>query len=165
MHIICRSRAKSAGPTLSQDLFSHSIDSISQFLPCYILPVDSSSSMVRLKNRYILFELMQTKGSPDQKKVLESVRQSLELNFGTVASGLLASSMYIKYYSEKTGKGILQADRAHFRLAWAALTFAQLEHGGFIRSIGVSGTIRKAEERLIRFDQKDLFLKQFCVAN
>lgn len=116
--------------------------------------------MVRLKNRYILFEILGTQENPEQKRLLDAIRQSLELNFGTIASGLLASSLYIKYYSQKTGKGILQADRAHFRLAWAALTFIKLEKGGFIRSLGVSGTIRKAEERLIRFDNNEIFLMQ-----
>lgn len=116
--------------------------------------------MVRLKNRYILFELLETTAVPEQKELFDNIRQSLQFNFGTTASGFLSSSLFIKYYSQKTGKGILQADRAHFRLAWAALTFVQIEGGGFIRVLGISGTIRKAEERLIGLDKNEMFLMQ-----
>lgn len=114
--------------------------------------------MVRLKNRYILFEILENGHNVEQRELLDKILQSLQYNFGTVASGLLNSSLYIKYYSQKTGKGILQADRTYFRLAWAALTFIDLDGKGFIRAMGISGTMRKAEERLIRNDQLELFI-------
>lgn len=114
--------------------------------------------MVRIKHRYILFELLETSRLPEQKELLDKIRQSLQLNFGTTASGLLNSSLYLKYYSQKTGKAILQADRAHYRYAWAALTFLQLDGGVIVRSLGISGTIRKAQKRLIKFDKDQMFL-------
>ena len=114
--------------------------------------------MVRLKNRYILFEIIDGNHSIEQRDLHDAIRSSLQLNFGTTASGLLNSSLYLKYYSQRTGRGILQADREHYRYAWAALTLLRPHGGGFVRSIGVSGTIRKAEERLIRFDKDQIFL-------
>lgn len=122
--------------------------------------------MVRLKHRYVLFELMETHHRPEARRLLDLVRASLLHNFGCLAAGQLASSLQLKYYSQRTGRGILQADRAHFRLAWAALTFLRLEEGndddggggGFVRAFGISGTVRKAEERLVGLDRDDLFL-------
>ena len=84
--------------------------------------------------------------------------------------------MHVKYYSPVTRCGILQADRAHYRLAWAAVTLTRLRppartgpggnSGGggggeemmVFRVLGISGTIRKAEERLVRKDQLEVFL-------
>ncbi|CCG84667.1 protein of unknown function [Taphrina deformans PYCC 5710] len=116
--------------------------------------------MVRLKHRYILFEIRECDDRPEQKDLLDRIRQSLLFNFGTAATGHLNASLYLKYYSPRTGRGILQADRAHYRLAWAALTFLDLldRGGGFVCALGVSGTIRKAEERLIGLDRRQMFL-------
>lgn len=123
--------------------------------------------MVRLKHRYILFELVDCTLTPEKKDLLNLIRQSLLFNFGTTGTGLLNASLHLKYYSPRTGKGILQADRAHFRMAWAAMTWMTLNgvgHGdsgreaGFVRALGISGTIKKAEERLVRRDKSELFL-------
>ncbi|ORY79563.1 hypothetical protein BCR37DRAFT_349740 [Protomyces lactucae-debilis] len=127
--------------------------------------------MVRLKNRYILFEVLHPSTevlSISQRQLVDMLRDEVALNFGKHGSGLLASSLHLKYYSSMTGRGILQADRAHYRLAWAALTYLKLpgQHrvsneaiGPVIKVLGISGTIRKAEERLISVDQHQLFIQ------
>lgn len=157
--------------------------------------------MVRLKHRYILFTTSTTSNSStsatasagisDGRAILALVRDVLETSFGTFASGRLAASLHVKYYSPATGRGILQADRAHYRLAWAALSLALHTHSHTVthtkpgsgdgsvgtaggagtntgarakdgvtsfRVLGVSGTMRKAEERLVRRDQLEVFL-------
>ncbi|BFZ53103.1 RNA-binding protein pop5 [Savitreella phatthalungensis] len=129
--------------------------------------------MVRLKHRYILFELRQAPVDVQARLLIDQVRSSLQLNFGTYASGKLMSSMYVKYYSPATQRGILQADRTHYRLAWAAMTLCpgiphtpdQTSSGrgmskssGSFRVLGVSGTMRKAQERLVKVDRNQLFL-------
>ncbi len=49
--------------------------------------------MVRLKNRYILFEVIEPARAPEAKVLVNVLRLSILQNFGAVTSGLLASSM------------------------------------------------------------------------
>ena len=60
------------------------------------------------------------------------------------------------YFSGATSKGIVRVAREHYRMVWAALTFIR-ELGGrecVITVRRVSGTIKKAEEELLRRDRE-----------
>lgn len=63
--------------------------------------------------------------------------------------------LLVKYLSPATSTFILRVSRAHYRLAWAALSFMNtipVKNGKncVFRVVRVSGTIRKAEEEAIR---------------
>ena len=63
--------------------------------------------------------------------------------------------MIVKYLSPATSTFIIRVSRAHYRIAWAALSFMDsvpVKNGKncIFRVVRVSGTIRKSEEQAIR---------------
>lgn len=154
--------------------------------------------MVRIKNRYLLVEILQPTAItprshpifstnplsapiPDDapppsiqihaplpsqitsRVVLQNFRDAITLWYGDYGTGLVSSSLAIKYFSPATGTLILRCPRAAFRIAWAACTLTcelgeNKEGKGsgkrwgvpvVLRVLRVSGTIRKCEEEII----------------
>ena len=67
----------------------------------------------------------------------------------------MLSNFAVKYLSSATSTFILRVSRAHYRMAWAALslmTLVPVKNGKncVFRVVRVSGTIRKAEEEAVR---------------
>jgi len=141
--------------------------------------------MVRIKQRYLLFNILYPASASTAKKSLPNslsfpaptpdyldagrlvghLRNHITLLFGDFGLGLSLSSLKIVYFSSATSTVILRVPRNHHRLVWAALThFTELpsprrgEPGKpcVIRVVRVSGTIRKAEEELIRRTRSDI---------
>lgn len=137
--------------------------------------------MVRIKHRYLLVEILYPSSATKTPKsavpesivchaptaphitssaLLHLLRSQISLLFGDYGSGVLASTLSIKYFSNATSTAIIRCPRAHYRLAWAALTFVtELPAGGkgmssgvkcVIRVVRVSGTIKKVEEEAVR---------------
>ncbi|BFZ63479.1 RNA-binding protein pop5 [Saitoella coloradoensis] len=126
--------------------------------------------MVRLKQRYILFNIIYpdspspsssssalTFSHPTDAKLTPQalahlLREQIQANFGDWGSGVVAATLNVKYFSHATSTGILRVTRQHFRLAWAALTFVTeiLGRGCVIKVVRVSGTIKKAEMEVIK---------------
>jgi len=120
--------------------------------------------MVRLKHRWLLFEILYPNEPPSssssqvvtQKLLLEVLRQQISYNFGDYGSGAVSASLAIKYFSAATNTGLVRVSRDHYRLIWAALTFIR-ELGGrecIVTVRRVSGTIKKAEQEIIRRDKQ-----------
>lgn len=136
--------------------------------------------MVRIKHRYLLVQILYPVSkttanvalpdsllfnAPSASHITSStllilLRTQISILFGDYGSGVLASGLSIKYFSNATSTIIVRCPRAHFRLAWAALTFVTelpaARKGGadgercVFRVIRVSGTIRKVEEAAVR---------------
>jgi len=123
--------------------------------------------MVRLKHRWLLFEILYPNepssipfSAPSRtvtsKLLLDVLRQQISYNFGDQGSGLVSASLSIKYFSSTTNTGIVRIARDHYRMVWAALTFIR-EFGGrecIVTVRRVSGTIKKAEEEILRRDKQ-----------
>lgn len=148
--------------------------------------------MVRLKSRYILFEILYpnevatgetthiTKrdillklhrvSPPDIsiKSLLQEIRRSLQINFGDYGSGKANSLLQVKYFSNMTSTGILRCHREDCDLLVAALALITKvgDIGAVIvNPIKVSGTIKKIEEYAGRRSEKLLsVLKQSNIA-
>lgn len=129
--------------------------------------------MVRLKNRWLLFEIIypsqpsssniiafSTPSSPSvtTKLLTDVLRQQISYNFGDHGSGLVSSSLAIRYFSAATSTGIVRVSRDHYRLVWAALSFIrELEGKECVVVVRrVSGTVKKAEEEILRRDKDAL---------
>lgn len=118
--------------------------------------------MVRLKTRYVLFEILypetrdlrSPKKHADGRKIYRTVRQAVQENFGDLGMGQVQASMNLKYYNPETLTGILRVSREHARLAQAALTYVSAVDGQpvIVRVLRVSGTIRRSEQAAIRRD-------------
>ena len=137
--------------------------------------------MVRIKHRYLLVQILYPSSATKTPKsevpqsvlshaptaahitssaLLYLLRSQVSLLFGDYGSGVLASSLSIKYFSNATSTAIIRCPRAHYRLAWAALTFvtelpAEKKRGAsgqncVLRVVRVSGTIKKVEEEAVR---------------
>ncbi|TVY65721.1 Ribonuclease P/MRP protein subunit POP5 [Lachnellula suecica] len=132
--------------------------------------------MVRVKNRYLLVNVLypeiEKSGSktsvPDvvtfhqpttnalkPQALLRGIKAEVAELFGDYGSGAISESIAIKYLSPATSTFILRVSRAHYRIAWAALSFMKsvpVKNGKncVFRVVRVSGTIRKAEEEAIR---------------
>lgn len=156
--------------------------------------------MVRIKNRYLLFNILypsskqkpQTAGTQpvalsfrkptpnhiDAGRLVGLLRSQISLLFGDYGLGVSVWSLKVVYFSSATSTIILRVPRDHHRLVWAALTqITELPGAGppirggrqdrssnsnapgipcAIQVVRVSGTIRKAEEDLIRRARRDI---------
>jgi ribonuclease P/MRP protein subunit POP5 len=136
--------------------------------------------MVRIKHRYLLVQILYPSSFPTTSKpdlpdqilfhaptashitsstLLHLLRTQISLLFGDYGSGVLAAGLSIKYFSNATSTAIIRCSRAHYRLAWAALTFVTelpaMKKGApgeqcVLRVARVSGTIKKVEEEAVR---------------
>jgi ribonuclease P/MRP protein subunit POP5 len=140
--------------------------------------------MVRIKHRYLLVQILypspgKTAAVPAKSETPDSIlfhaptashvtsstllhllRTQISLLFGDYGSGVLAAGLSIKYFSNATSTAIIRCPRAHFRLAWAALTFmtelppaSRGAAGGercVFQVVRLSGTIKKVEEEAVR---------------
>ncbi|KAK2595936.1 RNA-binding protein pop5 [Conoideocrella luteorostrata] len=131
--------------------------------------------MVRLKERYLLVNIIYP---PDTRKsapsvpdfvsqhqptiekvtpqvLLKGIKAEVGVLFGDYGSGAFEGTLSVKYLSLATSTFILRCPRAHFQMLWSALTC--MDHiptkdgrPCIFRVVRVSGTIRKAEEEVIR---------------
>ncbi|EON61013.1 hypothetical protein W97_00223 [Coniosporium apollinis CBS 100218] len=133
--------------------------------------------MVRLKNRYLLINILYPTSAPatsvsgtvpDALKfyqptsdkltpqlLLRLIRDGVAELFGDYGAGMIGGSLQVKYLSPPTSTAIIRVTRSHYRLVWAALSFVTklpkpLDTPCVIHVMRVSGTIRKAEEEAIR---------------
>lgn len=141
--------------------------------------------MVRLKQRYLLVNILYPPSNatsnnldtdpiafqaPTPAHVTASIfinhlKRHITLLFGDFGLGVSLSSLKVVYLSNATSTLILRVPRNHHRLVWAALTHIQTlpsrhkaasETPCVVRVVRVSGTIRKAEEELIRRAKRDV---------
>ena len=104
--------------------------------------------------------------SIDVPHLLRLIKSSIEYMYGDYGLGLILPSLKIVYFSPATSTAIIRVARAHYRILWASLTWmTSLGKGGgtktdgerqgeggqcVIRVVRVCGTIRKAEEEVVR---------------
>ncbi|CAH1758205.1 2991_t:CDS:2 [Entrophospora sp. SA101] len=133
--------------------------------------------MVRLKNRWLLFELIfedslqqQTITSPyssqtvsegiSSKDIYNVVKESIQNNFGDYGTGCVSVSISVKYFSSHTNIGVLRISRDHYHMVWCALTFiTQVKSKNcLLRILHIGGTIKQCQLSAIEYD-KDQILK------
>ncbi|EDU41952.1 Rpp14 family family [Pyrenophora tritici-repentis Pt-1C-BFP] len=119
--------------------------------------------------------------TPDALKqgiIIRMIRDGVEDLFGDYGSGMVASGLKgicqvcipyywlltnnhwpsVNYYSPSTSTAIIRCPRDHYEMVWAALTYIThlpkpINIPVVVRVVRVSGTIRKAEEEVIRRSQ------------
>ncbi|KAL8801595.1 MAG: hypothetical protein Q9223_006932 [Gallowayella weberi] len=89
----------------------------------------------------------------------KAIRDQILLMYGDYGSGITSTGLLVKYLSPATSTAIVRCSRANYQIVWAALTF--MTHlprlpdqdklqPCVMQVVRVSGTIRKAEEEVIR---------------
>lgn len=176
------------GSTLSIDFapqvshFSHYILPPSLFLS----PIYSHLLMVRIKQRYILFEVLtppteetwQTFSESvdsallhlhqvsseeiNPKRLVQVIRQVLQDHYGDYGAGSAGSLLVVKYFSPRTSTGIIRCGRQHVEMIVAVLALITRlgEKEVIMRSVHVSGTIKKCEVESIKRDKKNILCLQ-----
>lgn len=132
--------------------------------------------MVRLKQRFILFDILyppkergdETSGfsqspqtallglhrsspsSVNPKTITNAIRQVIQEYYGDYGSSF-AMQLNLKYFNNKTSSGIIRSGRQNYQFIIAALTLINQIEGNsvIIRCRHVSGTIKKCEEKAI----------------
>lgn len=129
--------------------------------------------MVRLKTRYVLFEVVYpeapqggattvlslhspTADSVTPKMITQLIRLSLSKNFGELGTSFSLSTFSLKYFSNKTSTGILRVHRDAIKYIQAAFFFITALDGKpcIFNCVGVSGSIKKCEDRSITRSKK-----------
>ena len=146
--------------------------------------------MVRVKNRYLVASILFPPSSPASGStpallqfhsptpphvtiplLLSQLRSNISALFGDYGLGVTSSSLKMIYFSPATRTFIIRCPRAHFRLVWAALTCverlpaARRGQDGpncVIRVVRVSGTIKKAEEHVVRRARREIVRAKFA---
>ncbi|KAK3202780.1 hypothetical protein GRF29_154g717099 [Pseudopithomyces chartarum] len=133
--------------------------------------------MVRVKNRYLVANILYpaatsvvkdgksapsimqfhapTPDSLHTGQLIRLIRDGIENLFGDYGMGMVNRTLKVIYWSPPTSTAIIRCPREHYQMVWAALTFVtKLPHPNHtpvvIKVVRVSGTIRKAEEEVIR---------------
>ena len=128
--------------------------------------------MVRFKNRWLLLTLASEPiPIPDDyghqipfanrapnvtaPAITKALRTSLRVNCGDAASGAYAGPLMCKYYSPKSGIGIVRCARDGVRYVWGATTFLDSIDGHRVRICvrSCGGTIRKIQRKAISIDK------------
>lgn len=127
--------------------------------------------MVRLKTRYLLFELVSVENdtaslvslhraypaSVNGKFIMQLIKDSIQLNFGDYGSGKLNSLLQLKYWSNNTGSGIIRCHREDIDLLVASLTLVSGNdknlNGSVVVPVKTSGTMKKLEQYMISRDR------------
>lgn len=119
--------------------------------------------MVRFKQRYLLVEYifpneLSTPIIITESGLMNLLRESFFINFGSINSGLLSSSgtTSIKYLSNQNHYFILKTSRQTYRLIWSALTLLRKlnSHQIIFKVLKVSGTIRKIQYATIHLNKR-----------
>ncbi|KAF2230180.1 hypothetical protein EV356DRAFT_454405 [Viridothelium virens] len=81
--------------------------------------------------------------------------------FGDYGVGMTLGSLKVIYFSPATSTIIIRVARAHYQLVWAALTYTTqlprpVNQPCVFQVVRVSGTIRKAEEEVIRRAREEM---------
>ncbi|KAI4151682.1 MAG: hypothetical protein LQ341_000857 [Variospora aurantia] len=88
-----------------------------------------------------------------------AIRDQILYMYGDYGLGITSTGLNVKYLSPATSTAIIRCSRANYQLVWAALTFLthipQLPNQPtpqpcVMQVVRVSGTIRKAEEEIIK---------------
>ncbi|PSN61970.1 hypothetical protein BS50DRAFT_650372 [Corynespora cassiicola Philippines] len=133
--------------------------------------------MVRVKNRYLVVNLLYPTSStasnskdalpelvqfhaptPDAfhtGQLMRVIRDGINELFGEYGMGMAGTSLKVNYWSPATSTAIIRCPREHYQMVWAALTFITrlprpVDAPVVVRVVRVSGTIKKAEEEVIR---------------
>lgn len=122
--------------------------------------------MVRLKTRYILFQIRHA-GEGDvgfatsPKSIISTIRLSMMKNFGDVGVSETLTTFAVKYFSKTTMVGILRVHYESVERVLAAMFFIQAIDGKevIMESVGVSGSISKCERRAIERNKR--FIRKY----
>lgn len=131
--------------------------------------------MVRLKQRYILFEILypptegdaqfsnsprdsllglhqKSPGSVNHKSLQKNIRKAIQDNYGDHGVGTAGMLLQIKYFSNKTSTGIIKCGRLASPIIVGALTLIDNFEGEsvLVKVSHVSGTIKKCEQYSIK---------------
>ncbi|KAF9739252.1 hypothetical protein PMIN06_005278 [Paraphaeosphaeria minitans] len=132
--------------------------------------------MVRVKNRYLVVNILYPTSSPAAKagdavpeplqfhaptpdafhtgQFMRLVREGIAELFGDYGMGMASRTLKVIYWSPATSTAIIRCPREHYEMVWAALTFTTklprpMDTPVVFKVVRVSGTIRKAEEEVI----------------
>ncbi|KAF2248614.1 hypothetical protein BU26DRAFT_426000 [Trematosphaeria pertusa] len=133
--------------------------------------------MVRVKNRYLVVNFLYPASSTASKSgdatpellqfhaptpdafhtgiLLRVVREGVAELFGDYGTSMAGAGLKVNYWSPATSTAIIRCPREHYEMIWAALTFITklpkpVDIPVIVQVVRVSGTIRKAEEEVIR---------------
>lgn len=108
--------------------------------------------MVRVKRRYILFELVfdckddlvNFDKSINEKHIVQAVRDSIQQTFGDYGLAVINQSLLLKRFNKQTKIGILSCYRHSYQILFNALLLIQdiLKVKCIFRTHHLSGTIR-----------------------
>ncbi|KAF2129451.1 hypothetical protein P153DRAFT_290518 [Dothidotthia symphoricarpi CBS 119687] len=135
--------------------------------------------MVRVKFRYLVVnflypepaskgkahlpDLVQTYSpTPDslhQGLLVRLIRDGVSELYGDYGMGMISGGLKVNYWSPSTSTAIIRCPRDHYEMVWAALTFVTrlprpIDLPVVARVVRVSGTIKKAEEEVIKRSQQ-----------
>ncbi|CAH1801199.1 unnamed protein product [Owenia fusiformis] len=120
--------------------------------------------MVRLKNRYLLCEIMfpledkRLVHDINVKTLRYQIGQAIQTLHGTYGRGLLQQSLKVNYINTYTNTVLIRGKRGAHKLLWSAITTIKKigNFDCFFRLIHLGGTIRSCQKSLIQHNKKRL---------
>ncbi len=107
---------------------------------------------LREKKRYLVFEIISKEKISDFNSVSNGVMKSMLQLLGQLGTAKAGIIMLDNKWNPKAQRGIVKVSNRHVDALKAALAFAHKidDKEVIFRSIGVSGILKKAEERYLK---------------
>jgi ribonuclease P/MRP protein subunit POP5 len=150
------------------------------------LHLGATVKMVRTKERYLAVHIIYpTTGHEDVPEIVarhrpttenitshtlsKGIRAAVSRLYGDVGRAACEYNLHVKYWSRATSTLIVRTSRSHYKMIWAGLnlmnrvpTVGQEDSGSLCKFavVRVCGTMRKAEQEIIRQDRQLIFEAQ-----
>lgn len=114
---------------------------------------------MRFKNRYLVVWLRWREGvrvgsDVRDATVIETVRESVRVNFGAVGDAATYSSLQVKHLNPATGIMVVRCAREVYRDVWAAMTLVTAIEGKQValHVLHTAGSVRTARREALRLN-------------
>jgi len=125
----------------------------------------SKHIMVRMKNRYLLCELVKEDGTPcshrcTDHKVYVTIRDALQKAHGDLGMAVVKKSLNVKYMNSQTGIIMVRVSRGAQHYLQTTLPFIKSIEDTTVsfKSLHMAGTIRSCQKFLIKYHRQQLMI-------
>ena len=112
--------------------------------------------MVKFKSRYFLIEILyegKRINNFDTAKIAHILKEEVVNLFGEIGEGEISTNFQVKYLNDCSNLLIIRIGKDYYKIIQSALCLLNNIDGRQVRlrTIGISGTIKKMEKRALKY--------------
>eukprot|EP00040_Diaphanoeca_grandis_P004215 m.27609 g.27609 ORF g.27609 m.27609 type:complete len:149 (-) comp15774_c1_seq1:124-570(-) len=117
---------------------------------------------MRLKNRYMLVEIIFLDGKVDEslatKDIGKVLKDAVKTFHGDYGFSCVVSSLQVKAFRPLSSIAVIKVSRDHYEKLWTAMTFitSVRQRSCIFNLVHLAGTIRSCRKKMLQLNQKQL---------